>query len=152
MKDKGGFTIHFTNRWLYTFIALGILAVIGVGVYAVTYTSSGAGHPYTELSTCAEGQILRVVGGVWTCVDFTDAKAWAKTDNPTIPGNVTITEKLKAQTLKETGYVTQGGACSVSQEGELALCYYSIAGNQYTWICMCIGTASQAAWYKLAYI
>jgi len=68
---KGGLTIniHLTNRWLYTFIAIGILAAIGVGVYAATYSPSGAGHPYTEISTCGANQILKMnsAGNAWIC-------------------------------------------------------------------------------------
>ena len=38
-------TINFSKRWLYTFIAIGILAIIGVGVYAV----AGVSHSSDEL-------------------------------------------------------------------------------------------------------
>jgi len=34
--------INFSNRWLYTIIAIGILAIIGVGVYAVAGVSHSA--------------------------------------------------------------------------------------------------------------
>jgi len=70
MKKRGRkIQINFTNRWLYTFIAIGILAAIGVGVYAATYSPSGAGHPYTEISTCSANQILKMnsAGNAWTC-------------------------------------------------------------------------------------
>jgi hypothetical protein len=71
MKKKRGkkINIKLSNRWLYTFIVLGILAIIGIGVYAATYSPSGAGHPYTEISTCSNGQILKVVNGEWSCED-----------------------------------------------------------------------------------
>jgi len=107
MKKGKGLTInlHFTNRWLYTFIAIGILAAVGVGVYAATYTASGAGHPYTEISTCPTNQILKMnaAGTAWTC--GTDAigittesdptvKSWAKTDLPIVPGNITTYGKI----------------------------------------------------------
>jgi hypothetical protein len=44
MKRGKQFTIkiNFSNRWLYTFIALGILIVAGIGVYAY-----GSGSPTT---------------------------------------------------------------------------------------------------------
>ncbi len=58
---RGGLTIniHLTNRWLYTFISVIVLAAIGVGVYAVTYSSSGAGHSANEIdfSTIAANTI-----------------------------------------------------------------------------------------------
>jgi len=40
-------TINFSKRWLYTFIAIGILAIIGVGVYAVN-TNEGW-HPASQI-------------------------------------------------------------------------------------------------------
>lgn len=39
--------INLSNRWLYTFIAIGILAVIGVSVYAVD--TSKAWHPADQI-------------------------------------------------------------------------------------------------------
>jgi hypothetical protein len=70
MKKKRGLTIkiNLSNRWLYFLITLGILMIVAVGVYAASYSSSGAGHPITEISTCpSNGQILKMSGGVWTC-------------------------------------------------------------------------------------
>jgi len=52
MKKKRGLTIkiNFSNRWLYTFIVLGILAVVAVGVYAYgTSTPSTFGHSIEEI-------------------------------------------------------------------------------------------------------
>ncbi len=73
MKKKRGVNIYFTNRWLYTFIVIGILIAIGVGVYAATYTASGAGHPYTEISTCGANEVLKMnsAGTAWTCASDT---------------------------------------------------------------------------------
>ncbi len=72
-KNKRGINIKITltNRWLYFLITLGILAVVGIGVYAATYPASGAGHPYTEISTCGANKILKMnsVGDAWTCTD-----------------------------------------------------------------------------------
>jgi hypothetical protein len=47
MKKKEGVTIqiNFSNRWLYTFIVLGILAIIGVGVYAYNPTNTPPANP-----------------------------------------------------------------------------------------------------------
>lgn len=73
MKKRGlEVHIHLTNRWLYTFIAIVILLAIGVGVYAVTYTASGAGHSYNEISTCGANQILQMnsAGTAWTCTNL----------------------------------------------------------------------------------
>jgi hypothetical protein len=66
--------IRFSNRWLYTFIAFGILILAGIGVYAASYSNSNTGHPYTEITTCAEGQFLKVINGVWTCETYFASK------------------------------------------------------------------------------
>lgn len=69
MQKKRGMKINLSNRWLYIFILFGFLAILGTGVYAATYTSSGAGHPYTEISTCSANQMLKMnaAGTAWTC-------------------------------------------------------------------------------------
>jgi hypothetical protein len=60
--------INISNRLLYTLIAVGIVLIVAGIVYAATYTASGGGHPYTEISTCpTAGQILKISGGAWTC-------------------------------------------------------------------------------------
>jgi len=60
MKRKGlTIKINLTNRWLYTFILIGILAVVGVGVYAATYSASGAGHNANEIDF-SSGEIASV--------------------------------------------------------------------------------------------
>jgi hypothetical protein len=46
-----------SNRWLYTFIILGIFAVVGVGVYAA-YPASGAGHNADEIDFSGVGNII----------------------------------------------------------------------------------------------
>jgi hypothetical protein len=48
MKKRKGIRINFTNRWLYTLIAILILAVIGVGVYAAVDTTK-AWHPVSQI-------------------------------------------------------------------------------------------------------
>lgn len=73
MKKKRGknitIKISFSNRWLYTLIIIGILAIIGVGIYAFgTSDPSTFGHSINEIQRCAEGEALKTSGGVWTCV------------------------------------------------------------------------------------
>ena len=72
MKKRGkSIKINLTNRWLYTLIAIGILAIIGVGVYAY---SGNVGHTSDQIDEA----------------DPT-VKSWAKTDNPSIPGTLIAT-------------------------------------------------------------
>lgn len=74
MTKKRGLNIHvhFTNRWLYTLIAIGILAVIGIGVYALTPgVAPNPGHLISELappSPCTANQSLQFDGTNWKCV------------------------------------------------------------------------------------
>ncbi len=73
MKKGKGLTIniHLTNRWLYTFIAIGILAAIGVGVYALTPgIIPNPGHDIQTISPptgCAANQYLQFNGTNWKC-------------------------------------------------------------------------------------
>jgi hypothetical protein len=73
-KRRGeGFSIniHLTNRWLYTLIVLGILALAAIGVYAYgTSNPSVFGHSAGELappSPCSSGQFLQYNGTGWVC-------------------------------------------------------------------------------------
>jgi len=52
----------------YFFILLGVLIVIGgiIGVIALGSVPT-PGHAISELQTCADGETLKMVGGVWTC-------------------------------------------------------------------------------------
>ena len=65
---KGGLHIHLSNRAAYTLIAILVLAIVGVGVYAYANPTTGIGHEYTDIKPCANGEILEVVSGVWACV------------------------------------------------------------------------------------
>jgi len=74
MKKRGreiNIKINLTNRWLYTLIAIGILAIIGVGVYALTPgVKPNPGHLSSEMappSPCASGQFLKFDGTNWVC-------------------------------------------------------------------------------------
>ncbi len=63
--------INFTNRWLYTFIAVFLLAAVGVGVYAYgTNAPTTFGHSIGELAPptgCSAGQFLQYQNGSWIC-------------------------------------------------------------------------------------
>lgn len=125
MKKRGkgikiNLKINFTNRWLYTFIAIGILAIIGIGVYALSPgVAPNPGHLITDVappSGCSANQFLQWTGAAWTCATATDpaVMSWAKTNTPNIPGSVT-TPSLTAT----TGYVGTGlyGWCAEAPSG-----------------------------------
>lgn len=72
MKKRGfEIHIHLTNRWLYTLIAVGILAAIGIGVYALAPgIIPNPGHNISEVSIpsdCTSGQYLKYDGTNWKC-------------------------------------------------------------------------------------
>ncbi len=57
MKKRGKIIevhFHLTNKWLYTFIALGILIILAVGVYAAT-TKTGGWHSSSEVEVTVAG-------------------------------------------------------------------------------------------------
>jgi hypothetical protein len=64
---KSGIHIHLSNRLSYTLIAIGILIIIAVGVYAIGEVPN-PGHPISQLQTCDNNQILETVNGAWSCV------------------------------------------------------------------------------------
>ena len=70
-KSKGlNLHIHLSNRWLYTLIAIGIISILGVVVYAYgTSNPSAFGHSINELERCSSGQMLRTSGGSWVCTN-----------------------------------------------------------------------------------
>ena len=82
MKKRKGVTIkiNFTNRWLYSLIAIGILVIISAGVYAWA-NSAGVGHSYNELQPCSGTQILKMNGaGAWACGSDIDTGITTETD------------------------------------------------------------------------
>jgi len=70
-RKKITINIHLTNRWLYTLIAVGILAIIAVGVYALAPgVIPNPGHNISEISIpsgCVAGQFLKYDGTKWVC-------------------------------------------------------------------------------------
>jgi len=112
--------INLTNRWLYTLIAIGILAIISVGVYAID--TSQAWHPtdqieglgtlatkdsvsWTEISNRPAGldDGDDVGGGLWQTsgdnIYYNDGNIGIGTTTPEakldISGDIIITGKIK---------------------------------------------------------
>ena len=83
---KGGLHVHLTNRVAYTLIAFLMLAIVGVGVYAVAPTTSQNvgtavfGHTLDEVkipSTCTgNNKLLQYSSGTWSCVALPSSSQW----------------------------------------------------------------------------
>ena len=107
MVRKIQFEISFSNRWLYTFIALGIIILLGVIVYGYTSSSTGAGHGLNELEPCADAQILQTDGNNWVCVDsiwgiyHNNGNVGIKTDTPGAVLDVNGKIKMRGQIVPE---------------------------------------------------
>jgi hypothetical protein len=66
--------INISNRWRYTLIALGIILIISVGIYALTPgVVPIPGHSINDFAppaTCVAGQFLQWNGATWVCSGF----------------------------------------------------------------------------------
>ena len=140
----GRIQINLSNKWIYTLIAIGIVLIVAVGIYAWANPTTGVGHELNEINfpSCSDGQVLGISGSSWSCVDIpsggitteTDptVKSWAKTDNPSIPGTAS------ANVLKvRGGTVPMGNGCSSSQWGEIRLCTGTFMGVTFNLVCVC---------------
>jgi hypothetical protein len=127
--------IHLTNRWLYTLIAIGILAIVSIGVYAYgTSNPSTFGHSVGELAPppgCSAGQFLQYDGSSWVCSFSSSTETdptvmpWAKTDNGMINavaislngGASWVSDRLKLRVATE--YIF--GSCNAASNGTIIL-------------------------------
>ena len=80
-KSRGiNLNVHFSNRWLYTLIALLIVSIVGVGVWGYANPTTGVGHELNEINlpACTSGQVLGInSSSIWGCItpaisDFTE--------------------------------------------------------------------------------
>jgi hypothetical protein len=120
MKRGRKIQINFSNRWLYTFIALGILLIGATGVYAWA-SSNGVGHTITELQPCGANKILKMnsAGDAWTCGDdVAGSSQW--TD---FPGGAGISY------VNPTGIVAIGSSTQPTSLRASAICVGSGRGG-----------------------
>lgn len=96
MKKRGKFIIqiNLSNRWLYTFIILGILAIIGVGVYALAPgVAPNPGHLLSEVGVptgCVAGQFISWNGTNLICSSDNDYCSGGKCN-----GNLNVNGEMK---------------------------------------------------------
>ncbi len=101
--------INLSNRLLYTIIAIGILLIAGVGVYAWSDPTTGVGHGLDELEPCADDKILKVVSGAWACVDASAGSVtWSSITG--IPPDIADGDQVGITSYTETDPRTQGWA------------------------------------------
>jgi len=122
--------INISNRWLYTIIAIGVLAIISVGVYAYVGPNE-IGHDLEDIEPCSNGEILQTSGGAWSCVSAvvdtdTNTQCTVSGNTITCPTGQLIDTDTDTNTNANTAcsgtytYLTGEGACrDVRADGDL---------------------------------
>ena len=86
-KYNLNFSFSFSERVAYTLIVILIVLIAGVGVWAVAGTTPNPGHSLAQLQPCSDGEILKMSGGVWSCIDIWSAHLDIKKTTATHNGN-----------------------------------------------------------------
>lgn len=144
-KRKTSF--YMSHRLLYTLIALGILLITGVGVYATTYTASGAGHPYTEISTCAANQTLKMnsAGTAWTCAAGSTGTTPLYNPNSYCASGLTTSSTCSTIVCSTQTYCTSyGNSCPGYPQQCLYCTGYGYINTFYTCSGSCSASSTQA--------
>ena len=152
--------INLTNRWLYTLIAIGILAIIGVGVYALTPgVAPNPGHLANEMAPptpCSANQFLKFDGTNWVCSEMVPPSPCASGQSLRWNGASLVCIWLNKSTVDLTGlmgiqYVSSstsnqaycpagtkviGGGCTCSNSYNFLVSSYPVPSSNY-WSCSC---------------
>ncbi|HTZ41900.1 MAG TPA: hypothetical protein VMC07_01685 [Candidatus Omnitrophota bacterium] len=116
----------FNNRLLYSLIALGMIIVAGIGVYAFTLSTAGVkpnpGHWINETAPptgCTAGQVLQWKG------DSSGNGGWACVAQSSVTKGTTQIYLVTNQYCTSAGAVTTISTCSTKGTGT---CYGSCCG------------------------
>ncbi len=123
--------INLSNRLLYTIIAIGVLLIAGVGVYALTPgTAPNPGHTIDTIAPptgCGDGEFLQFVDATigWGCT--TPSAGGIETD-PTVLTSVKDGVSWTEVTGKPTSFPTLiGDNLNMGEAGFTALIYAEAA-------------------------
>ena len=165
MKKRRGIQIkiNFTNRWLYTLIAIGILALVGVGVYALAPgVVPNPGHNINEVSIpggCTPGQFLKYDGANWVCSLTADYCAGG-----TCSGSLRINGGLSGVASMQTVIYSTGSSASYgtgsvmrpTNTGGMPSCSSANRGQMivaqmgtYDYVCWCLSGGGGYWWQCL---
>ena len=102
--------VDIKKKYFFTLLSLFIvLSVVAVGVAFGTNNPAEFGHTLGEvqLPACTEGQVLKVVGGVWTCGSSGAVTSVSGTGDIVVSGTGDRIVKLNAQSCG-SGNVIEG--------------------------------------------
>jgi len=133
----GKIEMNFSDRWLYTFIALGVLILLGVVVYAV----AGVSHTADELPDETDPTVIASVkdGVSWSEVsgipaDIADGDADTDNQQLSISGQIlSITGGNTVTLPSESGgcYVSYTNSCLTNFTNEGSIGAYGLCYNSY---------------------
>lgn len=126
---KRGITINFSNRTLYTLIAVfSLLIISGIVIATLNPTIPNPGHAVADLQKCGNGETLVMASGAWTCgAGGSLTCRIINTSKTTSPYQATVTCNADE--------VLTGGACRDNGGGTdiiTASMGHYISGNSYT--------------------
>lgn len=147
--------INFSKRWIYTLIVIGILAIVGVGVYASLGAIPDPGHSVDELQPCSDGEILQMSGDSWSCETPLSGGEDTRCDDSDICSQVCIGSDCKnswpASLVKGVAvysmhsYCNSPGLLATSSTCKTICCKVGGSGciNYYTCSGVCSATSSR---------